>query len=135
MTRHGQFIILVSVVLVASLFTSTLPPPARAELSVRTPRHLAANSSDPKGAAPQPMPEPTICVAGGICPGLIGRVPNAAINQAICTQDPGGGWGQRCYPNVPASWWNIRRDWLSLSNPGEPYHPLFNGLVWKCGCP
>jgi hypothetical protein len=30
---------------------------------------------------------------------------------------------------------NPLRTCLTLRNPGQPYHPLFNSLVFKAGCP
>ncbi len=64
-----------------------------------------------------------------------GRVPNAAINAATANPDTVYGWEQLCFPNRPAGPFNQLRDKLSLRNPAAPYHPIYNGLVWKCGCP
>ena len=40
-----------------------------------------------------------------------------------------------CNPNVPPSPYNILRTRLSMQNAAKPYHPMFNPLVWSCGCP
>ena len=31
--------------------------------------------------------------------------------------------------------YDLARRNLGLSDPGKPWHPLFNGLAFKCGCP
>jgi hypothetical protein len=66
---------------------------------------------------------------------LVGRVPDAAVQAALA--NPAGvlGWLERCNPAVPASPANALRFNLSTRNPAVPYHPIFNQLVYRCGCP
>jgi hypothetical protein len=45
------------------------------------------------------------------------------------------GWNQLCDPNKLASRFNYPRAWLSIQQIGQAYHPLYNSLEWKCGCP
>ncbi|MFN8424183.1 MAG: hypothetical protein U0470_12665 [Anaerolineae bacterium] len=45
------------------------------------------------------------------------------------------GYGDLCNNAVPFGPLNPRRAWLTLRNPAAPYHPQFNGLEFKCGCP
>jgi hypothetical protein len=62
-------------------------------------------------------------------------VPGAAINAALANQAGVFGYGMLCYPNRPPGPYNGLRTHLSLRNAGIPYHPVYNGLVFKCGCP
>jgi hypothetical protein len=80
---------------------------------------------------------PTLCPNCGLdtCDYVMSRVPAAAVNAAIANPNQVSGYGELCYPGVPPSPYNQPRSKLSLRNPSVPYHPLFNGLVWSCGCP
>jgi hypothetical protein len=62
------------------------------------------------------------------------HVPAEAIAAKLANPTRLAGWGQRCFPNVPAYPWNTLRMSLMLQNPSQPYHPLFNDIVLKCGC-
>jgi hypothetical protein len=44
------------------------------------------------------------------------------------------GYGITCNPNVPIGPTNPFRNKLTLINPNVRYHPVFNPLVWRCGC-
>ncbi len=68
------------------------------------------------------------------CPGLEAKVPTVVIALALASPDRVAGWGELCNPGVPASQWNHTRRQLSLRNPGTPYNPLFNSVVYQCGC-
>jgi hypothetical protein len=81
-----------------------------------------------------PSPTPTL-VVGQVCDNIKNRVPAAAINAAVANPASVQGWGMLCNPSLPPSVWNQPRSWLSMRNPGVPYNPLFNSLVWSCGCP
>ncbi len=61
-------------------------------------------------------------------------VPQQVINDALANPSSVQGYGARCYPSQPPSPYNLTRHYLSLRRP-VPYHPLFNGLIYKCGCP
>lgn len=101
----------------------TSPPPP-----TRTP--------DPGGSATAVPPPPLDPGAGlAACAYLLGRVPNAAVNEAVANPDRVYGYNVQCFPNRPASPFNRLRNKLSLRNPSVDYHAVFNGLVWKCGCP
>lgn len=56
------------------------------------------------------------------------------IAQAMQNPASINGWNQLCQPNLPPSPWNIQRRRLTVSAESRPYHPLFNGLAWRCGC-
>ncbi len=68
------------------------------------------------------------------CRGLDKYVPQQVINDALANPSSVQGYGARCYPSQPPSPYNLTRHYLSLRRP-VPYHPLFNGLIYKCGCP
>ncbi len=99
-----------------------------------TPDPNVTPSATPEGPTPVP-PTPTRDPNASICEIAANKVPGAVINAATGNPQSVAGYGLRCNPNLPAGPLNPERGWLSLRNPGLPYHPLFNGLVWKCGCP
>lgn len=87
---------------------------------------------------PSPTPSPTVAAAGGgpqVGRDLQGRVPPAAINQAMADPSRVAGWGMPMNPNRPVGPDNPLRTCLALRNPNQPYHPIFNGLVFKASCP
>ncbi|MEO8084969.1 MAG: hypothetical protein ABI780_14195 [Ardenticatenales bacterium] len=69
------------------------------------------------------------------CPKLAGRVPAAVIQAALAEPGRVLGWGDLCNSAVPFGPLNPRRTSLTLLNPGVPYHPTLNSVVFKCGCP
>ncbi len=89
----------------------------------------------PTDEVPTVEPSPTIDLAAQICDAAKNKVPGAVVNAATGNPQTVAGYGLRCNPNLAAGPLNPERTWLSLRNPGLPYHPLFNGLAWKCGCP
>jgi hypothetical protein len=85
---------------------------------------------------PTNTPGPTAGPAiGKECPGLAALVPPAVIANALANPDKVQGWDQLCNPGLPPSPWNVKRSHLSLQDIGKPYNPLFNSVVYKCGCP
>lgn len=105
----------------------------------------------PPRPSPTPLPTPTTpptstplvptatppAPASGIvtCPNLDALAPQVAIDWALQQPNQVLGWNEVCFPNQPPSWWNHPRRSLTLHRIAEPYHPLFNALVFKCGCP
>ena len=69
------------------------------------------------------------------CPRLDTYVPASVIADGLARAADITGWGELCYPNSPPSPWNTARHYLSIRNIGAPFHPVYNGLVYKCGCP
>ena len=47
----------------------------------------------------------------------------------------GQGWGQPANSSLPVSPQNRLRTRLSLKDYGKPYHPIYNSVVFKAGCP
>ena len=89
----------------------------------------------PTVPAPTTAPPMPTTVGAIACPGLELYVPDLAITAGLAGAATISGWGERCYPNSPPSPWNGIKHYLSIRNPGSTYHPIYNGLVYKCGCP
>ncbi len=97
------------------------------------------------GIASQPLygpvavrAEPTgPCDTAGatLCDGIQSKVPAAVIQAALANSETVFGWGERCNPSVAPGPFNGRRTNLALQNPGTPYHPTYNSVVFRCGCP
>ncbi len=89
--------------------------------------------------SPTPAPAPTATPVPGLtaqaCPNLDRVVPVAVINAALANPPAVLGWGQLCTPGLPESPTNTWRSRLTLQNRSAAYHPIFNGVVFKCGCP
>lgn len=69
------------------------------------------------------------------CPKLERKgVARATIDLALEAPHTVYGWGMLRNPGVPASPTNGYRSLLSISDPGKPYHPVHNGIVYKAGC-
>lgn len=70
------------------------------------------------------------------CPQLVGRVPTVVIDAALANPDKVDGWKRRQNPSLPADpYMNPAAVSLTLRNMGVPWHPLFNGLMYRTGCP
>jgi CubicO group peptidase (beta-lactamase class C family) len=81
-----------------------------------------------------PTQVPPVNIQPEVCGSAEARV-SAAI-RAAALANPAGvlGYGQRCFPSQPASPFNPLRDKLDLQHPNRPFHPIFNPLVFTCGC-
>lgn len=84
---------------------------------------------------PAPTPRPTEISDAKACPRLERRVPASAIAAALANPNRVGGYNRLRDENKPASPMNPRQVNLSLLNPSVPYHPLFNPLHFRAGCP
>ena len=84
--------------------------------------------------ATQPIPPPGPIDDTWYCPGLLARVPREALKHALDDPATVAGYKQACNPSLPPGPHNPLRIDLGLQNPNLPYHPLFNGLAWRCGC-
>ena len=89
----------------------------------------------PTAEVPTVAPKPTVNNSPEICEAIKSRVPAAVINEAVTAPDKVAGYGQTCNPNLPVGANNPLRRYLGLRNPSSPYHPIFNSIQWKCGCP
>ncbi len=78
---------------------------------------------------------PTQVPSPDVCDFVTNRVPSAVINAAISNPTSIQGYNELQNPGVPESPYNIRRLKLSLRNISAPWHPLYNGLIYKAGCP
>lgn len=89
----------------------------------------------PSGEVPTVAPQPTLDDRAEICDAIKARVPAAVINEAVADPAKVGGYKMACNPNLAPGPNNPLRRYLGLRNPNNVYHPIFNGLVWKCSCP
>jgi hypothetical protein len=105
--------------------TATLPP-GGTPLPTNTPPGVVPTNTPPVPPTVPSVPE--------VCESIRGRVPAEVINDALANPDRIAGHQQLCNPNLPAGPFNTLRRFLSLRNPNAPFHPLFNNLVWRCGC-
>ena len=80
---------------------------------------------------PTRTPVVTATPAPQVCPGLAARVPAAVIADALAQPAAVHGWTLPCRLNG----FDLPRRNLGLTDPGKAWHPLFNGLTFKCGCP
>ncbi len=87
-------------------------------------------TSPPAPTTPPPPPDPE----AQACPGLDAQVPASVIAAALGSPDSISGWNELCNPGLSRSIWNTLRQHLNLRNSGAPYNPLYNGVVYKCGC-
>ncbi|MFQ5460123.1 MAG: LVIVD repeat-containing protein, partial [Anaerolineae bacterium] len=103
----------------------------------KTPAQKPTPTTVPTSVPPQPpTPTPVPTPGGGsVCPQIQGRVPAAAIQAAMANPGRIAGYRQPMDPAKPVSPFNPRRLMLSLRTYGKPYHPVFNSLVFKVGCP
>jgi hypothetical protein len=89
-------------------------------------------------ATPTVAPAPTatpVPAQPEVCDAARTGVPAAALSAALANPSTVSGYNELCNPNAGSSTFNHKRDRLSLERSDRPYHPLFNSLVWKCGCP
>ena len=105
-----------------------------------TPRPLPTTpTATPTATQPAPTdtPAPTVTevpITPQACPNIESRVPAAELQAALANPASVNGYGQRCFPSQPVSPFNPLRQTLDLQNPNRPYHPLFNPLIFTCGC-
>lgn len=85
-------------------------------------------------AAPAASATPALVIQPEACPQVEARVPAPALASALANPRAVRGYGDRCFPSQPASPFNPLRDRLSLQNPNRPYHPIYNVLIFACGC-
>ncbi len=123
--------------------TSTPPPATPTPASTATPMLTPTPMPTPTVVIPPtdtPMPTstppPTVPAPGiPMSDAVRNQVPPAVVAEALAHPERIAGWGQPRDPGKPVSPANPLRECLSLVDPGKPYHPLFNGLIFKAGCP
>lgn len=110
------------------------PPPPSPPTATRPTAVPTATVRHGLGPTATPTPAPAAS-SPQISPGLAGKVPPSVISQALAQPNRVGGWGEPMNPNKPVGPDNPLRTCLTLRNPNQPYHPIFNGLVFKAHCP
>ena len=120
---------------------------AREAAALAAPADLAAQALQPTPVPtqlPPPAPTPTLpppvlptptASPTHVCRFIRGRVPDAIIADALANPHKVGGYDQLRDPSKPESPFNPRGTVLSLRNVNVPFHPLFNSLVFRGGCP
>jgi len=87
------------------------------------------------GPTPRPSATPLVPLIPQACAFVTGRVPSAAIADALANPRRISGFGEPANPSLPPGANNPPRLYLSLLNTGVPWHPLSNSLIYKVGCP
>jgi hypothetical protein len=111
-------------------FRPSVTPTTPAPGTPTTPAPGTPTTRTPTSPPTTPPPPPAEA-----CAYLSTQVPAQAIADAIANPASVRGYQMLCNPNVAPSPFNTVRSRLSMQNPAKPYHPLFNALVWSCGCP
>jgi len=70
-----------------------------------------------------------------VCPQIRDKVPAPALLWALANPDRIAGYNLLERPGSPAGPYNRLRKWLSLRRLTIPFHPIWNGLVYRAGCP
>lgn len=118
---------------------------AETTIALTCPATATATPTTTKAATVRPTATPTATrgiegtatepAQGRACSSLTGRVPVAAISDAVANPEQVNGWRQPSNPALPPGPSNPRRLWLSMLDLGKPFHPIFNPLIYKAGCP
>jgi len=85
-------------------------------------------------AVTAPSPTPT-ADALQVCPQARARIPASVLDGVRDDPSKVAGFDQLEHPGRPEGPFNLRRRWLSLERPDQPWNALFNGLRFKAGCP
>ena len=127
--------------------TATMTPtvtvaPTITPMVTATPSSTTTRTATTAPSATMTLVPPTVPPTAGTpgpeplaCPGLEKLVPQPVIDNALANPADIQGWGWRCNPNVPPSIWNGLRHYLALQSANKPYHPTWNRVIYKCGCP
>jgi hypothetical protein len=118
----------------ADLTTVCVPTatPTPAPTHTMTPVPTASRTPRPTATA---TPQGTPPGDGLVCDFVLRRAPRVAIEAALANPQEVHGWLDPLNPGLPPGPGNPLKTWLSLHNIAAPYHPLFNALVYKVGCP
>ena len=122
-----------SEILVCGAATPTTPATTTTPVTPGTPTPVTPTATGGTPVTPTATVGPKDPEAES-CDSITGKVPAAAIAQALADPDSVSGWKELCHPNLPASPFNTLRQHLDIRNPGAPFHPIYNSLVFRCGC-
>jgi plastocyanin len=113
------------------------PPPCPCGVLVGTCPNVRCEICTATAVPPTVTPSPQPTAPGvNVCDFAVRRVPPAVINAAVANPSRVQGWNQPCNPSLPMDpFFNPLRSWLSLDAISKPFHPVYNSLVFKCGCP
>ncbi len=134
--RSPGFLPLVSAATIALIATFSLMAntDAHASPGQATPTVTLTPALPPPSSPTAVVPTPT--PAGvNVCPQIVNKVPPSAISAAISNPRRVAGYSQPLDDGKPVGMFNPPRMWLSIHSYHKPYHPLFNSLEFKIGCP
>ena len=94
-----------------------------------------ATTRPPTAVPPTAMPPTAIPQTGRVCPQIMGRVPEQAINVALANPTSVNGYNLPQRPSLPVGPSNPLRTWLTVLTLAKPYHPTANSLVYRASCP
>lgn len=122
--------------------TSTLDPtetPPATDTALPSPTVVPSQTALPTDTPvatdlPTPLPSATPLVQR-VARELAAKVPPAVLDDALAHPERIDGWQQPLDPGKPVGPFNPVRTCLTLRNPGQAWHPFFNTLVFKAGCP
>lgn len=120
----------VDVVVSSGAPATPLPPPSATSLPTATAAAVA-----PPTHAPTPTPAATAAAATCVCRTIQSRAPAVVIQAALANPQAYFGWRYLLDPNKPEGPTNPRRECLTLRSERLAFHPVFNGPVWRVGCP
>jgi len=106
--------------------------PTTAPAITPTPPPLPTETATPP-AAPSATPDDALVRC--VCEAARARVPAEVVAGVVRHPERVSGWRQPRDPGKPAGPYNPLRMCLSIVDAGRSYHPLFNGLAFKVGCP
>ena len=96
---------------------------------------VATPTAPPTVLPPVATPTTVPPVAGNVCPQILRCVPRQAIDAAVANPRAVRGYNQPRDAGKPLGPFNPPRLWLSIMAYSKPYHPFFNALEYKVGCP
>lgn len=138
MRNHSLSHVAVGLALVAAVGLTALPTAAAPTVAQGAPLQATPTSTSvlpPPPATPTLVPPAPTPSAVLVCPQIASRVPAAAINSALANPMRVSGYNRPVDAGKPIGPMNPPRIYLSIHAYSKPYHPLFNSVEFKAGCP
>ncbi len=111
------------------------PQPTPTPTLLPTPTPTSTDEGPGPGLTPSPTPRRPGPAAECVCPDVLRQVPRVVIHHALANPERYYGWRYLLDPGKPPGPANPLRECLSLRSNSSPYHPLFNSVAWRVGCP
>jgi hypothetical protein len=113
--------------------TQIPPPSTPVATTTNVPTVLPSPPTPIPTASATPKPPESVQVCKFIQ--RFARVPSAVISAAVANPTKVYGFYLNCNPNIMPNMLNRPRRYLSIHDTARPWHPLYNSLELKCGCP